>query len=313
MRARGHDRTLLLSTCVVAAIVLWAPRVGAEADFGSRTDTLSVLTYNVHGLPGVLAKDRPRDRMPTIGWLAHKYDVVLFQEDFEYHDELARQLRAHANGYVGNGSWSRPALVPINLAILPFTLLIPNFSPPYGAGISAFVDKDHDDGGAMSEAYRDCNGWFRAAGDCWSAKGFQRVTARTANGAKVHIYNTHTEAGSSKADAEVRRLQLQQLAEAIERLSPDRAVIVAGDFNVAFIRPSDRLMILEFRERLGLADTGAAPELRHWRERDVILYRSGMDATIEIEAVGEGLEFAGRRRALSDHAALYALFRLMPQ
>ena len=309
----SRNAAVIVAISLLGAAPLWGESLPALVE-PERDDVLTVLSYNVHGLASLVAKDDPRDRSPTIGWLAHEYDVVLFQEDFEYHDELAQQILPEANCYVGNGSWSRPGLVLTNILVFPFTILIPNFSPPYGAGISAFVDEDHD---ATAEAlrvpYRGCHGWFGNGADCWSAKGFQRVTARTANGAEVDIYNTHAEAGPSPADAAVRRRQLDQLAETIEQESADRALIVAGDFNVEFIRPLDRSLMLEFRDRLGLQDSGAAPELPVWRQRDFILYRSGRGARLEVEAAGEALEFTGQRRALSDHAALYARFRMTPQ
>jgi hypothetical protein len=100
-----------------------------------------------------------------------------------------------------------------------------------------------------------------------------------------------------------------ELAEGIERLSPGRAVIAAGDFNVAFIRPEDRDMMMSFRARVRLDDTGAAPELPFWRERGFVLYRSGEATRLSVEASGEAKEFVSNSRALSDHAALWARVR----
>lgn len=282
---------------------------GATA--GDDGTVLSLLSYNIHGISGLIAKDDPRDRMPTIGWLTHTYDVVLVQEDFEYHGELAQQFANTANRYRGNGIGSRSDLILAKIVSFPFLVFIPRFSPPYGAGLSIFVDKEHSvPGSSISEAYSDCYGWIKYSADCWSAKGYQRVTVHTGDGTEVDVYNTHLEAGGSTGDFAARRLQLGQLADAIERLSDGRAVIVAGDFNTAMIRPADRTMVQEFRDRLGLRDSGAAPELPIWRERDLILFRNGRGTVIEVEAAGEALEFTGHGTALSDHAALYARFRL---
>ena len=63
----------------------------------------------------------------------------------------------------------------------------------------------------------------------------------------------------------MRRLQLEILAEAIEEKSSRRAVIVLGDFNSSFARRGDREGIMGFRNRLGLLDSGAGPELPFWR------------------------------------------------
>jgi len=309
----ARRRTLLLALyATLAMLCVSVPFSSQASDAESDAASVSVLSYNVHGLFRWIAKDDPRDRMPTIGWLSDRYDVVLFQEDFEYHGELAQQIQ-NATGVRGNGAWHDPRLVLAKLFAFPFTVLIPNFSPPYGAGISTFVDDTlvvADD--FTREHYERCNGWFGANGDCWAAKGFLRVTLRTDAGAEVHVYNTHLEAGPSDESVAVRRSQIEELAEAVERLSAGRAVVVAGDFNVAFIRPGDREMILWLREQLGLADSGAGPELPFWRERNYMLYRSGKNTKLSVEKAGEAVEFVGRGRALSDHPAIYVRFRVEP-
>jgi hypothetical protein len=303
------------TTGAVVAILFACASVRADdlASAGSDTDgpgsEISVLNYNIHGLFPWIAKDSPRDRMPTIGWLAHKYDVVGFTEDFEYHHVIAQQM-GDAEGYRGNGIWHDARLIAAKLLLFPVAVFIPHFSPPYGSGVSTFVDTDLEVVEVNREPYRICNGWVGANGDCWAAKGFLHTRIVTASGAEVDVYNTHLEAGPSEKSIEVRRDQLMKLAAAIERLSAERAVIALGDFNVAFIRPGDRAMMMEFRERVGLADSGAAASSPHWRERDYILYRSGAGTKLEVEQAGEALEFVGRGRALSDHAALYARFRV---
>ena len=54
----------------------------------------------------------------------------------------------------------------------------------------------------------------------------------------------------------------------------------------------------------------ASAELSYWRERDYILHRDGTATALRVEQVGEALEFVDRDRALSDHPALYARFRI---
>jgi len=289
--------SLLLSVAVV------------RAQERAPADEISVLTYNVHGLFRWIAKDDPRNRMPTIGWLAQKYDVVGFTEDFEYHKVIARQM-ADAEGYRGNGVWHDPRLIAAKILLFPIAVFVPHFSPPYGAGLSTFVNSDLDVVEVTHEPYEQCRGWFGSTGDCWAAKGFLHLRIGTASGAEVDVYNTHLEAGSSTRSEDVRRSQIIELAEAIERLSAERAVIALGDFNIGLTQPDERAMITEFRERVGLIDTGAAPEAAHWNRHDYILYRSGAGTKLELEQAGEAVEFVARGRALSDHAALYARFRV---
>jgi hypothetical protein len=285
----------------------------ASADPPAPSGTqLSVLSYNIHGLFRWIAADDPRDRMPTIGWLAGRYDVVGFQEDFEYHDIVRAQLQDSV-GRRGNGMGWDPRRIGAKLLLAPFAIFVPHFSPPYGAGISTFVrtayaiPDDYD-----REPYGVCFGWLGHNGDCWASKGYLRIGIQTPEGAVIDVYNTHLEAGPSAQSIETRRLQLDLLAGAIEMSSSRRALIVLGDFNAAFARPGDRAVILGFRERLGLLDTGAGPELPIWRERDFILYRSGALGTLSVEAAGEAREFVSGGRALSDHPALTVRFRAMP-
>jgi endonuclease/exonuclease/phosphatase family metal-dependent hydrolase len=273
---------------------------------------LSVLSYNVHGLFGLAAKDSPRDRMPTIGWLANSYDVVLLQEDFEYPDVVAQQMQ-HAVQYRGNGLAGHPGLLLAKIVSLPVTLLIPRFSPPYGSGLTTFLPRELDlPAAVVRKPYDDCGGWFGSHGDCWARKGVLGVRLRTPGGAEVDVYNTHIEAGQSKRSVRSRRRNFETLTRVIEMHSGNGAVIVGGDFNVDYSRPDDRDFISAFRARLGLRDSGAGPQLAVWRERDFILFRDGNGATISVLEAGEAREFVSGERALSDHPALFARVRLSP-
>jgi endonuclease/exonuclease/phosphatase family metal-dependent hydrolase len=299
--------------CAALIATTFAPSAAeptAETATSETGTEIAVLSYNVHGLFPLIAKDDPRDRMPTIGWLANRYDVAMFQEDFEYHNVIRDQMSG-AIGTRGNGMGWDPRRVAVKLLISPVSILLPHFSPPYGAGISIFVreslaiadDVDH-------EAFGLCRGWFGSTGDCWARKGFQRVGIRTPEGAEVDLYNTHLEAGASNYATEIRGQQLELLARAIEARPKSRAVIIGGDFNTAFNRPGDRDTLVGFRRRLELQDSGAGPELSYWRERDYILHRDGTETALQVEQSGEAGEFVIRGRALSDHPAIYARFRI---
>jgi endonuclease/exonuclease/phosphatase family metal-dependent hydrolase len=294
----------------MAALVIIDDARAQEPISGSK-EFVSLLSYNVHGIAALIAKDDPRDRTPSIGWLSRPYDIILYQEDFEYHPELAQQLDHHAE-FKGNGALVGDARrVIVKIISWPFTLLIPNFSPPYGSGVSTFVSEVLSVSGSNAKHYRDCHGWFGANGDCWAAKGYLRVSIETASGARIDVYNTHLEAGPTDASTEVRGKQLQSLAKAIKKISENRAVIVAGDFNLGYIRPGDREVIKQFRKELGLSDSGAGPETPFWKERDYILYRNGAETQLEVKESGEALEFISAGRALSDHPALFARFEIL--
>ena len=302
---------LLLFAVLIAALPgAGTAQLETGADSSEAGTEISVLTYNVHGIFALAAKDDPRNRMPTIGWLANRFDVAMFQEDFEYHDVIRDQMPG-AVGVRGNGMGRDPRRVLAKLLISPVSIFIPHFSPPYGAGISIFVRESltiADD--VDRESFDLCRGWFGATADCWALKGYQRVGIRTSTGAEVDLYNTHLESGPSDYAARIREQQLDILARAIEARPKTRAVIVGGDFNIGFNRVDDRKTLIEFLRRLELQDSGAGPELPHWRERDYIFYRSGAATVLRVEQAGESLEFGEGDRALSDHPAIYARFRI---
>ncbi len=292
---------------VLCAVLLSAQPCGAQPS--ADESLLSVLSYNVHGVSRFLAKDNPRDRSPTIGWLASRYDLVLLQEDFEYYDLIAGQMPGRAT-FRGNGMGRDPRRVAAKAVLFPAAFLLPRFSPPYGAGLTTLVDAAKLEASDVErQPYTACSGWVRRQGNCWAAKGFLRVRIRLPNGAAVEVYNTHLAAGSGERSQAVRRQQLDELAAGIERLSGESAVIAAGDFNCAFGRPGDGDMLMSFRERVGLDDSGAGPELPVWRERDYVLYRGGPGVALTIDEAGEADEFISDRRALSDHPALFVRFR----
>jgi endonuclease/exonuclease/phosphatase family metal-dependent hydrolase len=273
----GTFKRQIASAICIGIMALPIGDARAEEPVPPPKEILSVLSYNVHGLFALIAKDDPRDRMPSIGWLSRRYDIILYQEDFEYHAELAEQLDQHAE-FIGNRARVGDARrVIAKIVSWPFTLLVPNFSPPYGSGVSTFVSDDLNVSESNADHYDDCHGWFGANGDCWAAKGYLRIRIETPSGATIDVYNTHLESGPSDESTVVRGKQLQSLAEAIERTSRGGAVIVAGDCNLAYIRPGDRKVFKKFRKRLGMSDSGAGPETPFWRERDFILYRSGSE------------------------------------
>jgi endonuclease/exonuclease/phosphatase family metal-dependent hydrolase len=317
--ASGSLAFTVAVTLAATAAVCAAPRTaraGADAD-----RPLSVLSYNVHGLFRLAAKDAPGERSRTIGWLASRYDIVLLQEDFEYRRVIAAEMQRH-RAFRGNGMRRDPRLVLAKTLLFPARLLVPHFSPPYGAGLTTYASEallygkkgggpgnGNTNAAVVRQPFDHCAGWLRAGADCWATKGFLRVRIRTPGGARIDVYNTHLDAGPGSRARKVRRRQLDQLATAIETLSANRAVIVAGDFNCDPSRLGDAEALASFRERVRLEDSGAGPDLPFWRERDYVFYRSGNTTRLAVEAFGEAVEFVNGDRALSDHPALYTRFR----
>lgn len=284
--------------------------VGPGSTLAGVALSFSLLSYNVHGISWLFAKDNPQDRTITVGWLADRYDVVLLQEDFEYHDEIGKQMRGVA-AVRGNGMRADPRLVLTKMLLLPFQVFIPDFSFPYGSGLSAFVGKQTAKViETRRHRFKKCSGWFDRSADCWATKGVLLVRLRFENGAEVDVYNTHLDAGQMPRAMKVREGQLAELIGMVGRESAGRAVIVAGDFNTALDRMENVEAMRVFKQGTGLKDAGAGPDLPQWLRRDFIFLRDGDTVSLERTASGEALEFVNRNRALSDHPAAYARFEV---
>ena len=69
-----------------------APELDLELRLTPASGTFDLLTYNVAGLPGPIARTDPERCMPLISPLLASYDLVLVQEDFVYHQLLRAQV-----------------------------------------------------------------------------------------------------------------------------------------------------------------------------------------------------------------------------
>lgn len=257
---------------------------------------LSVLSYNVHGLAAWMARDDPAGRTPQISHRINAYDVALIQEDWLFHEELVAQAN-HA--IVERGNPSR----------FPWASWLPIWG---GSGLTTLAAFDP---GARTMSVREpyglCAGWLSGANDCLGTKGFLLVRLRPAPGVEIDLYQTHLDAGGDESDQSTRIAQLERLAARIAVLSPDRALILAGDFNLNHAVDAQRLALDGFTRELGLVDSGAAREdVERWKRIDYIFYRPGGGLEIDVLASGQALEFEHEGVALSDHPAIFARFRL---
>jgi Endonuclease/Exonuclease/phosphatase family len=310
-RQQTSSRRGLVSLAAAVGVLLCMPSQSlAETRSGG---SFTLLSYNVRGLPRGLSF--PRRRFAAIGRLANAYDVVLNQEVFGATAKLAGQMNGK-RAFAGPGLRGDPGRIALKAVLLPFTFFIPDFWPPFGSGLYTFVDQRLLDGGGLADverkAYHECYGIVGSDSDCFARKGYLRVGIEAAAGVEVDVYNTHLDAGNDEGSRDARWLQLRELACAIDARASARPVIVAGDLNIGYARKGDRQALAAFREHLGLADSGAGPEDRHWRERDYVLYRDGGAARLIVERSGEQRDFVRDGHALSDHPALFAQFRVEP-
>ena len=261
---------------------------GGEAGAGPAGE-LSLLTYNVAGLPQEISSENPEQHLPLISPLLNDYDIVLTQEDFDWWQDLAAtldfvnyhdRLRADATHEhrsephpgpeaVGLDTASRPLQVGDGLGVLSRIPFTGNTRVPWSG---CFGGLDVSDGGA---------------GDCLAMKGFMMVTLTLADGVEVDLYNLHGEAGGTDEDQRLQAQGFDELGAFIEERSAGRAIILGGDTNLhtAGDHPdatggADAEIWDGFLARTGLIDACAATECADPGMIDKLAYRGAEGVTL---------------------------------
>jgi hypothetical protein len=258
---------------------------GSGADPPSQSGTVSVLTYNVAGLPQEVSQTNPRVNIPLMSPLLNAYDVVVTEEDYDWWRGLAdltdfvhyhEQLRAQATHPYR--SPAHPGLEGVGLDLTTR----PNVQVGDGLGVLSRYPLR----GNQRIPWNGCFGGWNAldggAFDCLAVKGFLRSTLILADQVEVDLYVVHAESGGSNTDQQLQADDFQQLGDYIERHSAGRAVLVAGDTNL-HTDPShpdaegvgDTTIWTDFLNRLGLSDACAVTSCEQDDSIDKMAYRSG--------------------------------------
>lgn len=184
---------------------------------------LSVLSYNVAGLPDPISSSTPSVNTPQISPLLNAYDLVGVQEDFFYHERLVASLT------------------------FPYQSVKDTSTNEYGEqlgfafgdGLNSFSRSPFSDFTRVT--WNECFGVLTNGSDCLTPKGlsFQRHEVET--GVFLDVYNWHADASGDEEDLAARRSNTRQLAEQILTWSAGNAVIVLGDTNSRWTRPGDVL------------------------------------------------------------------------
>jgi len=276
--------------CFIAAMGLAQERVPIRIPVGA-TGELSMVSINTHGLP-LASNGKARHR--AIGELLNPYDLALVQEDFAFHKYL-KQTAMH------------PYRSPHNTKIFLFYIYM-------GDGLNRFSYLEFHP--FWRERWERCNGLFDDKNDCLARKGFSVGETHVADGLSIDVYNLHADAGDSSGDVEARWAQFQQLAQAIQEISPGRAIIVAGDTNLRVSQGHNVEIGDWFQAQTGLVDacdaTDCCLEFPDYCEArvDRILFRSGDAVTLTPSAFWIDPAFSSHPELgrLSDHSAKAAQF-----
>lgn len=182
-------------------------------------------TYNVDGLPSLINSDGPGSSgTRTISQMLAKsgWDFIAFQEDFEYHSNLASSMGMYSfgkhRGTVGLGNLVSQA----DTDGLEFATL----------GATCSWSKEDETFVEFTKAY---GGLFDGANTAIK-KGFRYYLVTMKDGVQFDVYITHMNSGSDSGHINARASQFQQLANYINEHRSGRPIIIMGDFNARYTR-----------------------------------------------------------------------------
>ncbi|KAF8969569.1 Endonuclease/exonuclease/phosphatase [Flammula alnicola] len=185
---------------------------------------LTLLSYNVAGLPEGISSGNPSVDTPLISPLLKPYNVIHVQEDFNYHAALyASDTHAYRTPTSGGAG--------------------------IGSGLNTLSDFPYID--FERTTWNDCN---LSGGDCLTPKGFTFMRVRVADGVWIDFYNLHADAGSDSGDISARASNLAQVAAYIAEWSPGMPVVVMGDTNSRYSRAGDSDNLHSFLSSASVTD-----------------------------------------------------------
>lgn len=297
---------------------------------------LSIMTYNVKGLPWPVASGREPalaeigSRLAEMRRTGTQPGIVLLQEAFT--DDAKAIGRRSGYRYVAYGPSSAPT----------------RSTPPLGAAYAAAARRDRgenlgvvlDSGLAIFSDYpivasREiafpqgaCAGF-----DCLAAKGVLIAWIevpgidRPIAVANTHLNSRHaTHVDLARADA-ANAWQIEQVERAIaDEVSPETPVIFGGDFNIGNVgarqdafahfaplgsRQHNALAILLARNEPSLAAIPEAAAVAE-RNKDMLLFRNGLHVSDQLHPNSAVFPFplSLGHQPLSDHSAIMVNFRI---
>ncbi|MFT3965095.1 MAG: endonuclease/exonuclease/phosphatase family protein [Sphingobium sp.] len=299
---------------------------------------LSVLTYNVKGLPWPLAWGRPADfihmadRLRELGRDGRRPQVVVLQEAFT---EDARQIGRQAGyRYVADGPDAvrvnpvRPGRIEAGFLSGASWSKGEGLGKAVGSGLQILSDYPIVRTRAVAFPAFACAGF-----DCLANKGALMVSIRVPGRGIVDVVTTHFNSrgksgvGDERSDRAY-RMQAETLTNFIRAHHPaDRPLIVAGDFNIgtsAFRRTElvgrarpewaageDVRSVYDEALRRGMSLSADAAYSRH-KAKDWQFYSSGTREKLDLARVDVPFGRDADGNMLSDHIGYAAVFTLGP-
>lgn len=265
----------------------WSLRAAGEPSAQPQQGRFSVVTYNVAGLPEGLSAVRPVQNLPIIGEGLNKYDLVFVQEDYAYPELLRSRLQ------------------------LPYksAAFVRGEALHFGDGLSNFSKFRFDD--VQRVAWQHCHGVVDSYFDCLTPKGLAMTRVELSPGVFVDTYNVHLDAGSGPGDVSARAAQLEQLFAMVAARSEQRAVLLAGDFNLT---SAELPRLRTLAAAAGLVEACETLRCAQPLRLDRVLFRGS--PALKLRARSWALDRSFRDsggHALSDHLAVVVGFEWRTQ
>lgn len=187
--------------------------------------TFTAASYNVDGLPSLINSDGPGSNgTTTLGNRINgeNWDIVTFQENFEYRSKLYDAITNYTIGTDRGG---------LNYG----SALLGGVSTTDGLGFATLNSTTSFSGETFVKFNAAYGGLFDGANTCIE-KGFRYYLVTLAGGAQIDVYITHMNSGSDQGHKDARASQFQQLAQYIASNNNGNPVLVLGDFNARYTR-----------------------------------------------------------------------------
>lgn len=289
---------LLLSfmkNLILLAGVFYFPLLAIASAQNSRL--LSVLSYNIKGLPEIASAGFDQDRYADIGRILEERqknglapDLVLLQESFVSRTKELRDISNYP--FTAKGPDKANFLLGVDSG-----LYILSRYPIIFSQYRSFGNR--------------CSGW-----DCFSNKGVQLARVMVPGSPRpIDVYNTHMQA--SRDQMEVRLKQIEILQTFIQEThDPANPIIFAGDFN---FRPGSEVKSYEiFRNILGLTNAEESCVTKGcydntWKSSvDHHFFADAAQSFVRLKPLAIVRNFRDkiRGRALSDHLGLETNYEL---
>jgi endonuclease/exonuclease/phosphatase family metal-dependent hydrolase len=296
----------------------------------------NVATYNIDGLPEYLDlndlpwilkpiawlyrlikkttliylndNDNAAKKMVNIGQMLHAInpDIIAVQEDFNFHNELASELKYyHCGKHTGGFDLSKIFSTTEWLSHFP----LPRFKAD---GLNIFTKNQFHNEEIIS--WKKSYGYISHANDLLTHKGFRRYTT-IIGGINIDVYIVHMDADfyrfdqNIEGDVNARRAQFSQLVNYIISRNVPYPVIVMGDTNCLRGQKWDDDTIQEcFMNPIYATDTMVAEEVMPNDDVDRIFYINNTKSKylLSLDKCGYLKQYEG----LSDHLPFYAVFNI---